>query len=83
MKKEEKVEVIWDDAYHLTDSWLTFEEIAEAYKQERFRVTSIGWLLYEDKEYIIIGSKQSKDKRSYGFVMMIPKGMIIKTKVIK
>ena len=81
--EEEFVEVEWDDAYHLTESWLSVDQIAQAYKEERYRVFNVGWLIFEDKDYIILASKRSKDFREWGFVMMIPKGMIINTKALK
>ena len=49
--KEKLFEIVWNDVYHLTDSWCTNVEIAEAYKESRFQVTNIGWLIFEDKTY--------------------------------
>ena len=83
MKKEEKFEVTWNDAYHLAETWLSNGKIAEAYKETRFKVVSIGWKIFEDKKYIILAGKRSVDYGDWGFVMMIPKGMIVKTKVLK
>lgn len=56
------IRITWNDAYHLNDSWLSVKQIAEAY--------NVGWLLYEDKNYLIYGD--------FGFVMMIPKSIIRK-----
>ena len=78
-----KEEIYWDDAYHLTDSWLTLENIAEKYKKFAFRVVNVGWVLFEDKKYVIISSKRSPDWQDWGFVMMIPKGMITKRVKLK
>ena len=83
MKKEYQIEQIeWNDAYHLTDSWSSLEQIAEKYKQGAFKVCNIGWIIFEDKKYIIMSSKRDVQWGDYGFVMFIPKVLITKrTKV--
>ena len=85
MKKEElknknidKEEIHWDDAYHLVDSWCSLEQIAQKYKEGAFKVVNIGWVIFEDNKYIIMASKKDVRWGDYGFVMMIPKGMITK-----
>jgi len=78
--KYKKVEVTWDDAFHLTESWTSVEEIAEAYKEQRFRVTNIGWLLFENKDYIILGAKRAENWESFGATIMVPKPIIKKMK---
>ena len=78
-KKENGLEEIhWDDAYHLTANWASLDEIAEKYKEGAFRVVNVGWVLFEDKKYVIISSKRNINYEDYGFIMMIPKGMITK-----
>ena len=80
-KKQKRIikeEIHWDDAYHLTDSWLNLEDIATKYKTSAFKVVNTGWVLFEDKKYVIVASKRSPDWHDWGFVMMIPKGMITK-----
>lgn len=83
MKKYKKVEVTWDDAFHIVDSWTSIEELAESYKEQRFRVTNVGWLLFEDKDYIILGAKRSENWLSFGATIMIPRCLIRKQKVLK
>ena len=80
MKKEKEhiEEIHWDDAYHLTDSWLSLEHIAEKYKSGAFQVVNVGWVIFEDKKYVIVAGKRDVKWGDYGFVMMIPKGMITK-----
>ena len=85
--KERKEEIYWDDAYHLLEAWVSKEKIAEAYKENRFEVVNIGWVIFEDKRYVILAGKKDIRNLDYGFVMMIPKGMITKriklTKVVR
>ena len=75
---EKREEIHWDDAYHLMETWLSREQIANAYKEERFQVINIGWVIFEDKRYVILAGKKDVRNLDYGFVMMIPKGMITK-----
>lgn len=83
MKKIIKEEIYWDDAYHLTDSWSSNEAIAEKYKEGAFKVCNVGWVIFEDKKYVILAGKRDIRWGDWGFVMMIPKGMITKrTKLI-
>ena len=81
-EKYMKVEVVWDDAFHITESWSTYNELADAYNELRYRVTNVGWLLYQDKKYIILASKRSENWNSFGATIMIPKGIIVKIKDI-
>ena len=78
MTKKKLLEIEWDDAFHLTDSWSSLEDIAATYKQKRFRVTNIGWLLYEDRDFMILGSKHSADWHDWGGVIMIPRKVVIR-----
>ena len=80
--KDKIVEITWNDAFHLTDSWLSLEEIANKYKESKFQVVNIGWLIFEDSKYVILAGKRNVDYGDYGFVMMIPKGMIIKRRFL-
>ncbi len=81
--KYKKVQIEWNDAYHPTASWLSVNEIADIYKSEVFKVTNIGWLLFEDKRYVVLASKRSDNWGDFGAVIMIPKGMIVKRKLLK
>jgi len=80
MKKKKifKEEIHWDDAYHLTDTWLSNEQIAEKYKDESFKVCNVGWVIFEDRKYVILAGKRGIRFEDWGFVMMIPKGIITK-----
>lgn len=78
--QDRREEISWDDAYHLTDTWLGKEAIAEKYKEGAFRCKNIGWVIYEDKKYVILAGKRDERHLDYGFVMMLPKGMITKRK---
>ena len=76
------VQIDLDDAYHFTDSWVSWKQIAEAYKEERFKISNVGWVIYEDKKYVILAGKRDMKFWDFGFVMMIPKSLIRKRKLI-
>lgn len=78
MNKDKVVEIIWNDAYHLTASWISLEEITKAYQEKKYRVVNVGWVIFEDNKYVILAGKRDINYGDYGFVMMIPKGMITK-----
>lgn len=83
MKKYRVVEITWNDAYHLTDSWLSNEDIAQAYKEKRYQVVNVGWLIYEDKKNVILASKHSNDYGDWGLIMIIPKGIMVKRRNLR
>mgnify|MGYP001603396522 FL=1 len=76
-------EIEWDDAFCLTDTWLSDEQIAQKYKEGTFKVTNAGWVIFEDKKYMIIAGKRDLKFGDFGFVMFIPKGMITKRKKLR
>lgn len=70
------VEIQWDDA--CSDAgWQEFKKI----KFEQQVVTTVGFLIAENKSHIIIGHTYSDD--DYVGWFQIPKGMIISRKTLK
>jgi len=70
------VEVVWDDA--ASDSgWQEIKKI----KFEQQIVVTVGFLMAENKKYIIIGHTYSGE--DYIGWFQIPKGMIISKKMLK
>lgn len=78
--------IYWRDASGIKDTehneWFDIDEIIikAKYLYEEYASTA-GWILYEDKNMIIIASTKSNDV--YSDVTMIPKGMIFKIKLLK
>lgn len=71
------IEVIWDDAS--SDSgWHTRSQV----KFEKQIVVTIGFLVAENKDYIIIGHTYTLPEDYLGW-FQIPKGMIISRKTLK
>jgi hypothetical protein len=77
-KKKLPVAIIeWDD-HTSNDAWLD----AEGVKKEGLAViTSIGWLVREDKDKYVIAGGIEKDTASYTNVQTIGKGMVKRIRV--
>ena len=81
MKKQvkeltEKVEIEWVDAYEMESGWHTIEEAEKATPPTVF---SLGYVVKETKEFIIIaGDKGRKGDSDCGRVQVIPRNWIKK-----
>jgi hypothetical protein len=75
------VEVWWDDAAALTHGWKTKEEFErESIKPEI--MISVGFLLKETEDHVIIAMDLDKDGAS-NQRSQIPKGMMRKLKILR
>ncbi len=74
------VEVEWLDAQSGFSSPLTIEELE---KEEPIHTFSVGYLLKEDKDKIILGFMVFGDEGVFKHWQLIPRGMIKKIKVIR
>jgi len=73
--------VIWVDSVSPRDcGWMSDEELEE-FSKDRFLIEDVGWLQYENKEYICLvgGMGMNQDVLNISHrVVMIPKCSIIK-----
>ena len=74
--KKEIIEVEWFDAQSGFSSPLTIEELE---KEKPYHTYSVGYLLKEDKEKIILGFMMFGEEM-FKHWQLIPKGMIVKIK---
>ncbi len=74
------VEVEWLDAQSGFSSPLTIEELE---REEPIHTLSVGYLLKEDKDKIILGFMVFGDEGTFKHWQLIPRGMIKKIKVIR
>jgi hypothetical protein len=52
-----KVNVIWEDIMTLDHSWKNVAEcVEEARKLRNLRFSTIGYLIYEDREFVLVAS---------------------------
>lgn len=67
----------WCDATQNDSSWRTLDEAIGWADNEKWVVKSVGWLLRETKEYLLISNKQSSESEDsygqFGSVFKIPK----------
>ena len=65
--------------------WLTRAEVFHDASPERFLNHTVGWLLHEDEDAVIIASQVATDDTEprFDLVMRIPKVLIKKRKVLK
>jgi len=76
--KYDRVEVWWLDAQH-GNSYIELEDLKEL---RPLLTRSMGYLIYEKKEYIILGFMLF-DNDGIKHWQLIPKGMIVKKKYLK
>lgn len=61
----------WCDAFEYTDGWLGLEEVRESAKSQDWLVHSVGWLIEDTKQYVLIASAWNQDG-SFSGVLKIP-----------
>jgi len=77
---ENKVEIEWIDAYELGSGW---HELEDALKTTPPKIWSLGYVVKETKEYVIISAdKGRKGDSDCGRVQLIPKPWIKKIDLI-
>ena len=77
------VKILWDDAGTFADSpceespWRTKEQIIELYELAHFTVISIGHIVLEDDENIVIAMSASHGDELFAKPVRIPKKLIL------
>ena len=82
MKKalEEKVEIEWSDAYEMESGW---HDLEDAEKITPLTVFSLGYVVKDTKEFIIISADIGrKGDSDCGRVQVIPKPWVKKIKLL-
>ena len=80
MKKYKIVEVEWLDAQSGFSSPVTIEDLET---EEPYHTFSVGYLVKEDKEKVILGFMMFGKEGMFKHWQLIPRGMIIKIKEAK
>jgi len=71
--KPKSIDVIWEDAWHSDGVWA----IKELKERGPFLVRCSGFLIYEDKNNLVIASEYRIDREdSWRHVQSIPKSLI-------
>ena len=79
--REKLYEIRWLDAYEMESGWQTLEDALKITPPE---VSSVGYVLKETKEYIILAADIGSDKmdNDVGRVTVIPGQWIVDKKII-
>lgn len=73
------VMVKWQDAVS-SDAW---EETEEAKELEPHAITTIGWLVDENKQRIIVGLNWDQDRGAVSQTIAIPKSWILEQRILR
>ena len=71
------VEVVWDDAAGIRHGW-----IAKAEAVEPYHALSVGFLIHDSQDHIVIAMDTDKEGSTNGR-SQIPRGMVKKIKVLR
>lgn len=66
--------ILWNDISGQERPWLTHEE---AISLEPILMKTVGYIIHEDDEKIVVCSTMSTDEEHYGNVNAIPRGVIL------
>ncbi len=80
MEKYKIVEIEWLDAQSGFSSPLTLEELE---REEPYTTFSVGYLLEEDEEKVILGFMMFLNEGMFKHWQLIPRGMIKKIKILR
>ena len=86
MKKDKMIYIRWTDATSKPSTWLSREEALAWGRTENWEVESLGFLLEETKEYLLMAlsmGKSSDREPCYGEILKLPKPWIRIRKTIE
>jgi len=75
------VHITWIDAESPPETWMEDEEVPKYLKKDT-TVESCGFLVAEDKKYILLALDRDLDG-AWGSMTKIPKSLIVKRKVMR
>jgi len=78
--KQKLVQVEWLDAHNNNGAWMNEDELLDFAKDQVYRVTQVGYVVYEDDDGIVLASRITGEHKEYGQsfgqVERIPLGMV-------
>lgn len=81
------VKVTWVDAHNNNGGWIHKDDLEDFAKDEAYRVTQVGYKVYEDGLCILLAARLSTPSedygQSFGMIERIPKKLIDSQEVIK
>lgn len=85
MKKHKLIYIKWTDAVFSSDAWVSLDTAKDWASLSDWEVESVGWLVDETKEYVVIASKKqagTEMEMQYGLLLKIPKTWIRERKYL-
>ena len=86
MTKQKVYYIRWCDAASNENAWRTHDEAISWADNENWQVENVGWILKENKEYILLCTKRSFEtdelESQYGSLFKIPKTWIKERKLL-
>lgn len=70
------IEFKWYDAYCPEDHWYSLDN----FELEKRIITTIGWVLMQDRDYMVVAATYDPDADHYTQVLAIPRGCIISSR---
>ncbi len=73
--------VIWDDAGSFgteDEVWLRQEDIIDNYRRAQFQIVSVGHVIHEDDDSLILAQSHDSEYNQYSDPLRIPKRMIVR-----
>jgi len=86
MKEKLIYKIIWDDAGAFGEpeaTWTEMEDIIDSYRRANFIMISVGFLIYEDEDSLIIAQNFDGEYGQYSQPLRIPQGMVQKKILMK
>lgn len=78
--KYDLLKIKWVDAHNNQGAWVNQEELEAFGKDEAFKVTQVGYKVYEDDLCIVLAARLSEPSeeygQSFGMIERIPKKLI-------
>jgi hypothetical protein len=84
-KKNKLLYVEWQDAITMKEGWYAKEDVIDWGKSEDWLIKQVGYLIKENKKYILLATKfnpQEYGENKYSEITKIPKGWIKKRRFI-
>lgn len=83
-KKDKMYLIVWMDAYHKENcAWDDFKEVEKFVNDKGFIAFNLGWIIHEDKGMVTIASMMADNGKAVCHMERIPKGTIIKRRLLK
>ena len=82
LKSNEKYEITWIDITHDND-WISFDEVDKKILSAEQPMVNVGYFMKETKQSYVFYTGVDNEGKQYFDIVVFPKGVVIKIKLIK